>query len=617
MSSAALASAPERLFGELDPVVESRADGVVVVRTAQPLPPYPASWIDRLEHWGRHAPERAFIAERAPGGGWRKLKFGEAYEKAMRIGSALLARGGSVERPILILSGNDIEHGLMSLAGMAVNAPTCPISTAYSLISKDLGKLKGAIDLMTPRLAYATDARAYARALELCKSRGIEIVAADATAREFGATPLSELLETPVSAEARAARGAIGPNSIGKFLLTSGSTGHPKAVTNTQRMLCASHAMLTEALPFFKHEPPVLVEWLPWAHTFGSNSSFGLILYNGGTFYIDEGRPTPEGIGATLANLREIPTTVFFNVPRGFEALLPHLQSDAALRRTFFSRLRLLFYAGAGLSQPIWDAYRELSIAETGRPVPMTTSLGSTETGPGAIINVRGADRPGMVGVPHRGVELKLVPNAGKWEARLRGPNITPGYWRRPDLTAAAFDEEGFYKIGDAVRLAVPGDYEAGFVFDGRVSEDFKLATGTWVSVGPLRLEFLAAFAPLAQDVVIAAPDRDDVGALVFPNEAAARKLAPHRPKQAPLAEVIADPAVKAAFRDRLAALAKNATGSSTRVVRLALIAEPPSIDLGEITDKGSLNQRALLANRAADVEALYAEEARPHVVQL
>jgi feruloyl-CoA synthase len=617
MSSAAVATASERLFGELDPVVETRADGVVVVRSAQPLPPYPASWIDRLEHWARQAPERAFLAERAVGGGWRKLKFGEAYDKAMRVGSALLARGASVERPILILSGNDIEHGLISLGGMAVNAPTCPISTAYSLISKDLGKLKAAIDLMTPRLVYATDARAYARALELCKSCGIEIVTGDATAREFGATPLSELLAAPISAEARAAREKIGPDSIGKFLLTSGSTGHPKAVTNTQQMLCSSHAMLSEALPFFKYEPPVLVEWLPWAHTFGSNSSFGLILYNGGTFYVDEGRPTPEGIGATLANLREISPTIFFNVPRGFEALLPHLQSDAVLRRTFFSRLRLMFYAGAGLSQPIWDAYRELSIAETGRAIPMTTSLGSTETGPGAIINVRGADRPGMVGVPHRGVELKLVPNAGKWEARLRGPNITPGYWRRPDLTDVAFDDEGFYKIGDALRLAVPGDYEAGFVFDGRVSEDFKLATGTWVSVGPLRLAFLAGFAPLAQDVVIAGVDRDDVGVLVFPNETAARKLAPHLPLQAPLADVIADSAVKAAYRDRLAALAKEATGSSTRIVRLALVAEPPSIDLGEITDKGSLNQRALLANRAADVEALYADEAKRHVVRL
>jgi feruloyl-CoA synthase len=601
------------LFGELDPVVETRADGIIVVRAQQELPPYPATWMDRLEHWSVEAPERAFLAQRAPDGGWDKLKFGEAYDKALRMGSWLLAHGASVERPVLILSGNDIGHGLMSLAGMAVDAPTCPISTAYSLISQDLGKLTSAIDLLTPSFVYATDGRAYGRALALAKSRGIGLITGDATAAEAGATPISQLWNTAISEEARAARAGIGPDSIGKFLLTSGSTGTPKAVTNTQRMLCSSHAMLTEALPFFKHEPPVLVEWLPWAHTFGSNSSFGLILYNGGTFYIDEGRPTPQGIATTVKNLREIAPTIFFNVPKGFEELLPHLRADAELRRNFFSRVRMFFYAGAGLSQPVWDGYQELARQEAGRPVPFTTSLGSTETGPGAIINVRHQERSGLVGIPHRGVELKLVPNGGKMEARLRGPNIMPGYWRRPDLTAAAFDEEGFYKIGDALKLAEPGNYEAGFVFDGRVSEDFKLATGTWVSVGPLRIGFLAHFSPLAWDVVIAGHDRDDLGALVFPSEAELRKLAP----ELSFAQALRDERVKRAFHDLMKGLASAATGSATRITRLALLADAPSIDLGEITDKGSLNQRALLANRAADVEALYAREPAPNVVRL
>ena len=609
---ATFARPPLTLFGELDPVVETRPDGSMIVRTAQPLPAYPDTWIDRLEHWAKVAPTRTFLGQRSPGG-WLELTYGEAYDKVMRIGSWLLAHGASVETPLLILSGNDIEHGLISLAGMAVNAPTCPISTAYSLISQDLGKLKGAIDLLTPRLVYATDGRAYRRALELAKSRGISVITGDATAGDAGATSFSELLATPISAETRAARAAIGPDSIGKFLLTSGSTGHPKAVINSQRMLCASHAMLTEALPFFKEEPPVLVEWLPWAHTFGSNSSFGLVLYNGGSFYIDEGRPTPQGIEATIANLREISPTIFFNVPKGFEAVLPYLQSDSALRRKFFSNVRMLFYAGAGLAQPVWDAYQELAIAETGRGIPMTTSLGSTETGPGAIINVSNPVRPGLVGVCHRGVELKLVPNAGKLEARLRGPNIMPGYWRSPELTQTAFDEEGFYKIGDALRLAEPGNFEAGFEFDGRVSEDFKLATGTWVSVGPLRLAFLAHFKPLANDVVIAGHDRDDVGVLVFPDAAEVAKLAPGLP----YAEALHDERVKQAFLELIQGLASKATGSSTRVTRLALLAEPPSIDLGEVTDKGSLNQRALLANRTGDVEALYAVELAPHVVRL
>jgi feruloyl-CoA synthase len=371
--------------------------------------------------------------------------------------------------------------------------------------------------------------------------------------------------------------------------------------------------MLREALPFFKEEPPVLVEWLPWAHTFGSNSSFGLILYNGGTFYLDEGRPTPTGIATTVANLREIAPTIFFNVPKGFEELLPYLKSDEALRKTFFSRVRMFFYAGAGLSQPTFDGYRELSAQVLGAPTPWTTSLGSTETGPGAVINVRGLTRTQNVGVPHRGVELKLTPNAGKLEVRLKGPNITPGYWRRPDLNAAAFDEEGFYKIGDALKLAEPGDWTSGFVFDGRVSEDFKLATGTWVSVGPLRLSFLNQFKPIAQDVVIAGQDRNEIGALVFPDFSALAEIAPDL---TPL-EVVRDARVHAAFAERLAAMAARATGSSARIARLVLLTEPPSIDRGEITDKGSLNQRLLLANRSADVEALYANQVSANGVRL
>ena len=599
------------LFGPLTPVVEKRSDGVAYVRAAEPLPAYATTWIDRLEHWAEVAPERPFIAERAPDGGWRTLSYRDALDKTMRLGSWLLSHGASAERPLLILSGNSIEHGLLSLAGMAVGAPTCPVSTAYSLVSQDLSKLKGVIELTTPSLAFAGDARLYARALALAQSRGVGLIVGDESAPD--ATPFAELAATPVSPQARAARAALTADSIGKYLLTSGSTGHPKAVVNTQRMLCASHAMLREALPFFKDEPPVLVEWLPWAHTFGSNSSFGLILYNGGTFYIDEGRPTPAGIAATVKNLREIAPTIFFNVPKGFEELLPYLQSDAALRKTFFSRTRLLFYAGAGLSQPVFDGYRELSERETGRALPWTTSLGSTETGPGAIVNVQGLSRPGLVGVPHRGVELKLVPNGAKLEARLRGPNITPGYWRRPDLNEAAFDEEGFYKIGDALKLAEPDDWEAGFVFDGRVSEDFKLATGTWVSVGPLRIAFLNQFEPLAQDVVVAGESRDEIGVLVFPNFTALAALAPGLSPE----EAVRDERVKAAFAEKLKAMAATATGSSTRVARLALISEPPSIDRGEITDKGSLNQRLLLSHRAAEVEALYAPQTGANGVRL
>jgi feruloyl-CoA synthase len=599
------------LFGPLTPVVEVSPDGATYIRTAEPLPAHPDTWIDRLEFWAREAPDRAFLAERDAKGGWRTLTYGQALDLTMRIGSWLLAHGASAETPLLILSGNSIEHGLLSLAGMAVGAPTCPVSTAYSLVSQDLSKLKGVIDLMTPRFVFAQDGAVYSRALALAQLRGIGLIAHKAAPP--GATPFAELAASPLSDAARAARAALTPDSIGKLLLTSGSTGHPKAVVNTQRMLVTSHEMLREALPFFNDEPPVLVEWLPWAHTFGSNSSFGLILYNGGTFYLDDGRPTPSGMETTLKNLGEIAPTIFFNVPKGFETLLPHLESNAALRRTFFSRNRMFFYAGAGLSQPLFDAYNDLSRRETGRPLPWSTSLGSTETGPGAVINVKGLDRPGNVGVPHRGVELKLVHNGTKWEARLRGPNITPGYWRRPDLNETAFDEEGFYKLGDALKLAVPGDWAGGFLFDGRVSEDFKLATGAWGSVGPLRLAFLNHFEPLAQDVVIAGHDRDDVGALVFPNFAALEPIAPGLTPPA----AVRDARVHAAFAEKLATLAKSSTGSSMRVARLTLLVEPPSIDKGEMTDKGSLNQRLLIANRAAQVEQLYAAAPGPNDVRL
>lgn len=611
------APAPLRLFGKLEPVVESRPDGVIVVRSAKPLPHYSPSLVDRLEHWAKVTPNRVFLAERDGSGGWRELTYGQAFEQILHIGAALLARDLSEEEPVLILSGNGIDHALMSLAGMAVGVPTCPMSTAYSTISQDLGKLTYALELLTPRLVFASDGRTFGRALRKVKEHGIEIVVSDDTAAELGATPFQSLLDRPISSAVVSARTQVGPDTIAKFLLTSGSTGYPKAVTNTQRMICANQAQLAEALAFLKDEPPVLVDWLPWAHTFGSNHNFGIALYNGGTLYIDEGKPIPAGIAATVANLRDVAPTIYFNVPKGFEALLPHLQADEGLRRQFFSRLKLMFYAGAGLSKPIWDAYRELAIETIGRPVAFTTSLGSTETAPGALIGVRDVDRPGIVGVPHKGVELKLVPNAGKLEARLRGPNITPGYWRRPDLTQNAFDREGFYLLGDALRLAEPNNFAAGFEFDGRVAEDFKLATGTWVSVGPLRVDFVGAFDPLIKDAVVTGHDRDDVGMLVFPDEEATRRLAPHLAPDTPFAEVVVDQMVKDVFQERLAAVARAATGSSTRVTRIALLAEPPSIDLGEATDKGSLNQRAVLANRAGDVEALYAAVVKPHVIKL
>lgn len=598
-------------LGRLDPVAEVRPDGTTLIRAAQPLPPYRPRLTDHLHEWAERAPDRVFLAERDAGGAWRRVTYAEASRRVSRLAAGLVARDLSADRPVLVLSGNDIEHGLLALAAMEVGVPYCPVSPAYSLVSRDHGKLRHAFDLLTPGLVYVADGAAFAGALAAVAPAGVELIAGR-NAAAAGAADLASLEASPDGAALRTARAGVGPDTIAKFLLTSGSTGNPKAVVNTQRMLSANQTMLTQCFPFLAEEPPVFVDWLPWNHTFGSNHNFGMTLVHGGSLHIDAGKPMPGAIGETLRNLREIAPTAYFNVPKGYEALLPHLEADADLRRTFFSRLAMLFYAGAGLSRAMWDAYQALAVATTGRRIPFVTGLGATETAPSALMNMRDVDGPGNMGHPMVGVTMKLVPVAGKLEVRIKADCVTPGYWRSPELTAAAFDEEGFYRLGDAVRYAVPGDPDGGFLFDGRIAEDFKLATGTWVSVGPLRTAFLAAFAPLARDVVVAGHDRDDIAALVFPDMEACRALA--APGLAD-AEVLADARVRAAFAERLARFSAAATGSSNRVRRLTLLATPPSIDTGEITDKGSINQRAVLAARAGLVEDLYAEDPPAHVV--
>ena len=380
-------------------------------------------------------------------------------------------------------------------------------------------------------------------------------------------------------------------------------------------MLCANQAMIGCGLAFVGDEPPVIVDWLPWNHTFGSNHNFNLVLHNGGSLYIDEGKPLPGAVDATIRNLRDIAPTIYFNVPKGFEMLLPHLAADRALREKFFSRLKVMFYAGASLSQHVADAIQKLAVETTGERVMFLASLGSTETAPAAVACCWESERTGNIGLPLPGVELKLVPRDGKLEARLRGVNITPGYYKAPQLTADAFDDEGFYKIGDAVKFADPADPSKGLLFDGRLAEDFKLATGTWVSVGPLRAAFIAHFAPLVRDVVLAGADRDDITALVFPDADACRKLAPDLAVDSTVAALLGDQRVRAEFARLLDSLLQSSSGTSSRICRAILLAELPSLDIGEMTDKGSINQRAVLANRAALVEDLYADPPPPHVI--
>jgi feruloyl-CoA synthase len=619
MASVLRTSAPLRpvRLGAFDVVLEREPSGVIHIRTAQVLPPYHATLSEPLEHWAKAAPDRIFLAQRGTEGRWRTLSYAQVLALTRRIGAALLRRGLSRDKPIAIVSGNDIEHALLALAAMNVGIPYAPISAAYSLLSSDFGKLRAIIDLLTPGLVLANDGLPFARALYATVPDSIELVVTRNPLGDRKTTMFADLIGAQDDAGVAAAQRQVTPDTIAKFLFTSGSTGTPKAVINSHRMLCSNQAMIAAGFAFVQDEPPVVVDWLPWSHTFGSNHNFNMVLVNGGSLYIDDGNPTPPGVPKTARNLREIAPTIYFNVPKGYEALVPHFRADEALRKNFFSRLKVLFYAGAGLNQTTWDDLTQLAIETTGERIIFLSSLGSTETSPLALACTFDFDRPGNIGLPAPGVELKLVPNEGKLEARLRGPHITPGYWRQPQLTRDAFDEGGFYRIGDALKFADPADAGKGFLFDGRIAEDFKLSTGTWVSVGPLRARFIDACAPLVRDVVFAGPDRDDIVALVFPDLEACRKLAPEHAADAAPAAVLDDVRVRRKFAAMLEALAATSPGSSTRVMRAVLMAEPPSMDKGEMTDKGSINQRAVLKNRAALVDELYAAPLSSRVIAI
>ena len=577
-----------------DVLVEHRADGCAVLRATHALPPYPVRLTERLEHWAATAPDRVFLTELA-GADRRRVTYAEALAAVRALAQALLDRGLGEDRPVLILSGNDIDHALLGLACLHVGVPYAPISPPYSLLSADLVKLRQIVALTTPGLVFVADGAQFQRALDAAVPSGVEVVAV----RHLrpGDTAFASLLATTPGPAVEAA--AVRPDGLAKLLFTSGSTGAPKAVINTHRMLCSNQAMIAAHFPFLAHEPPVVVDWLAWSHTFGGNNNFNTVLYHGGTFHIDAGRPVPGQFAPTVAALREVAPTMHLAVPKGWEELARHLRADPALNRHFFSRLRVPFYAAASLPQPLWDELAELSRLATGRTVSMITGLGSTETAPFALCNGPGNTLAGHVGLPVAGVTVKLAPVDGKLEARVRGPSITPGYWRDPERTAAAFDEEGYYRMGDALAWIDPAQPRRGLRFDGRLAEDFKLLSGTWVSVGPLRAQLIAAMAPHVRDVVIAGHDRDDLAALALPSDPAGAT----------------DPAVRAAVAAVLARLMEAATGSATRVMRLAFLDSPLSIDAGEVTDKGSVNQRAVLRCRPDEVAALYADPPPPHVL--
>jgi feruloyl-CoA synthase len=606
------------LFAVPEIVHERRPDGTVTIRSTRALGPVPRSIGALLERWAAADPGRVVLAERDPAGAWRRVSYGEAARAVNGIAQSLLDRRLGPERPVVILAENGIDHALMMLGALHVGVPVVPTSTAYARLSQDFGKLRYILGLVEPGLIYLDEADRYAKALEtIGVPAGVEIVASRGSlGSRARVTPLPALAEVRPTPAVDAAFAKVGPDTVAKILFTSGSTGQPKGVINTQRMLCSNQEMIAGAWTFVNERPPVLVDWLPWSHTFGGNFNVNVVLRNGGTLYIDEGKPVPGLIGRTVANLKEVSPSIYLNVPRGYALLLDHLEADAELQRSFFSRLDLLFYAAAALPRSLWDRLEALSLKVLGRKVPFVSSWGMTETAPSVTIVHFNLDGPGNIGVPGPGNAVKLAPDADKLEIRVKGPNVTPGYFKAPELTRALFDEEGWLRTGDAARLADPAAPAAGLLFDGRVAENFKLLTGTWVNVGMLRPAVIAAGAPVIEDAVVAGHDRDEIGLLIFPSLAGVRGLCPELGEQVPLKDLVGQTAVRAALAEGLRRHnAQAGGGASTRIARCLILAEPPSIDASEITDKGYLNQRAVLTNRAALVERLYAEPAAADVI--
>ena len=597
-------------FGVTRVTLQDGVPGTHYLKADQELHAFPDRLTDRLQHWAQHKPDQSLFARRvklADGslGDWRHVTYAQAWRTARNIAQGLINRGLNAERPVVILSENSLEHALLALGCMVAGVPFVPTSPPYSLISQDYDKLKHVLRTVTPGMVFASDAR-YAKAIAATVSSDMEIVMHEGGIEGQQVTSFEALCQTPATSQVDAAIAATGPDTIVKFLFTSGSTKMPKAVINTQRLWCANQQQMMQSMPVLAESPLVLVDWLPWNHTFGGNHNFGMVVFHGGTMYIDDGKPTPALMHETLRNLREIAPTVYFNVPTGFEAIALAMKTDDLLRKTLLSRVQMFFYAGAALAQPIWDSLYESQEREIGERIVMGTGLGMTESGPFGIFVTNPNVSAGDLGVPTPGLELKLVDMGGKTEVRYRGPNITPGYWRNDEETKGAFDDEGFFCTGDAVKWIDETDVHLGLKFDGRIAEDFKLATGTFVSVGPLRGKIIAAGAPYVQDVVLTGINLKEVGAMVFPTPAvrALSGLAP----DAPLADILSSELVLAHFQNLINELSKTATGSANRIARMCLLSEPPTIDKGEITDKGSINQRSVLTHRADTVAALHEE---------
>jgi len=568
-------------------------DGAFVLRSPDPLKPYARCVGEWLEHWAAATPDALAFAERDATGGWLRLSWRAARERVGAIAQGLLDLNMPAGAPVVILSDNAVEHLLLALAAMHVGIPVCAVSSAYCRLTKDYTKVKGILETLRPGMIYASDPAVYGPAI-VASRLSLPVFFGRVDEASAGWAKPFTALATRETAAVMERYAAVTPDTHAKYLLTSGSTGHPKVVINTQRMLCANQQQIAQAWRFLEVEKPVIVDWLPWSHTFGANHNLNMVLRNGGTFVVDEGRPAPGLAEKTVTNLAEIQPTIWFNVPRGFDMALPLLEADDDLARRVFARLRVIFYAGAAMPQATWERLQRLSVRIKGEESWLTTAWGSTETAPAITSAHWRLARAGVIGGVLPGLDLKFVPNGGKLELRVRGVSIFPGYRDAPELTAQAFDSDGYYRIGDAGLLEDNKHPEFGVVFDGRVTEDFKLTTGTWVSVGTLRVHVVSAFAPYVQDVVVTGHDRSEVGVLVFPNPQGAALPAKE------LAQHVAQ---------GLARLGKEGGGSSHIPKRAWILTEPPSVDAGEITDKGYINQRAVLTRRAAIVTRMYDSE--------
>ncbi|MFQ5534276.1 MAG: feruloyl-CoA synthase [Sphingomonadales bacterium] len=608
---------PEDFFAAPQVHIEHRADGVLIVEPTQELGPYARCLGEYLIKWGNKTPDRVFLAQRNGAGQWRGLTYGDALDQVTRLAAALLRRGLGPDRPVAILSGNSISHALVMLAAMHVGIPVAQLSPAYSLLSQDFAKLRHVLSLARPGLIYVEAAKPFEAALSALDLTDVHLLCTvnDGDVFDFRTIDaLRDEVAEPSDIVAPAFE-AVTPDTVAKILFTSGSTGNPKGVKNTQKMLCSNQQSMTQCWPFLNKRPPVLVDWLPWSHTFGSNHNFNMVLRHGGSLYIDGGKPAPGAIETTIKNIKSISPTIYFNVPAGYEALLPHLETDPEFARCFFNDLDVLFYAAAALPQASWRRLEAIALKTMGRKPVFSSAWGSTETSPLATSVHFPITKAGTIGLPVPGVSLKMVPVGDSFELRLKGANITPGYWREPELSAKAFDEEGYYLMGDAGKFEDPDNPAAGIVFDGRLGENFKLRSGTWVNVGKLRVAAIDAAKPLIRDAVVAGHNEEYVSLLIFPDEAGCREIANAAHGEMPLAEVLAHSEVRAGLKAKLLEYNKKHPASSTRVRRALLMAEAPEIDAGETTDKGYINQHGVLTRRARLVEQLY--QGHPDVINI